>query len=500
MHQNLLVLDVGTTSAKAVIFDSSGAIVSSATRSVETVSRADGTREQSTRQWWQAITEASRALAARDTVSAIALTGSMQNLIVVTADGALCDRAILYSDSRVEQADIDALTERLPADFVALTGNTLDPASVISRIATFSRFYPEIETSAVRSFLFGAKDALIFRMTGRAVCDPTTASTTGLMDFVGRLWSDKVVAAAGIERAQLPDILPATAVTGRLRADAAAELGLAAGLPVHAGAGDAAAATWGAFANSGGAAYCYLGTTGWVATTVDDRTALKPDVYRLAEPVFIRKTIAISSFLSAGAAFGWLAGCVAADPRALAEEADAADGQPPSLLFLPYLSGERAPFDDRSVRAAFLGIDGSHGRADLAYSVMEGIAHAVRHNLESLNPVEAPLTMIGGGAERALQRQLVADVLDRPVAFGEASATITAFGIYRMIAPLLEFAGPGPSARHLLAARSERRSRADRRYAAYLEAAAFARRHAASLAEPAGDDPAAVETEARAPA
>lgn len=501
LHQNLLVLDVGTTSAKAVIFNASGAIVASETRSIDTTSRADGTREQSTSQWWQAISEAARALDARHTVTAIALTGSIQNLVIVTAEGALVDRAILYSDSRVEQADIDALAARLPADFVALTGNALDPASVVSRIATLARFYPDMEPSAVRTFLFGAKDALIYRMTGRAVCDPTTASTSGLMDFVARLWSDKIRAAAGIERAQLPEIMPATAVAANLQPAAAADLGLRPGLPVYVGAGDAAAATWGAFANSGGAAYCYLGTTGWVATTVDDRTTLKPEAYRLAEPVFIRKTIAISSFLSAGASFGWLADCVSADPRTLAEEADTADAHPPALLFLPYLSGERAPFDDRSVRAAFLGIDSSHGRADLAYSVMEGIAHAVRHNLESLNPAEAPLTLIGGGAERVLQRQLLADVLNHPVAFGEASATIAAFGIYRMIAPLLNFAGPGPSASRSLAPRPERRLRADRRYAAYLEAAAFARRHATSLADaPASDAAAMAESRAPAPA
>lgn len=478
MQKNLLVLDVGSTALKGVIFDSSGRIVAAAERPVTTRTGADGAREQSTEEWWRAACRVVTGLGGGGNVGAVALTGSMQNLIAVDASGNVTDRAILYSDGRLAAGDVEALRARLPAAYAKRSGNPLNAAATLLKLTRLERFYAPDERPA--AFLFGAKDALIARMTGRLVVDPTTATTTGMMDYARRDWDEELLALAGLRRDAVPEILTAVTIAGALREEAADALGLAPGIPVHVGAGDAGAAGWGALADSDGTTYCYLGTTGWVASTMEDGAAAAGQIYRLADPVRGGRTIVISPFLSAGAAMDWLCRCLSLEIGDLVASAGELDATPPPPLFLPYLSGERGPFEDGAVRAAFLGLDAASGPAALAYGVMEGIAHAVRHNLDALGGPDGRLTLIGGAARAALQRQLIADTAGREVTFFQDGSTVTACGLCRMVAPTVGLAEPRPDSSRI-SPRRERREHCEKRYRAYLAAGEFARRHAEAL-------------------
>ena len=164
---------------------------------------------------------------------------------------------------------------------------------------------------------------------------------------------------------------------------AAADLGLdvATPIPVINGCGDGGATTVGSWCRDDGDVSLYLGTSGWVARVVPDRDlAPKPSVYRLAHPGE-GLIVEITPILSAGAAGNWVREVLAipaAERDALLAEADT---NPPDLVFLPYLAGERFPFLDTEVRAAFVGLDATHQRRDLYYAVLEGVGFAIRGNL-----------------------------------------------------------------------------------------------------------------------
>jgi xylulokinase len=82
-------------------------------------------------------------------------------------------------------------------------------------------------------------------------------------------------------------------------------------------------------------------------------------------------------------------------------------------IFLPYLTGVNPPDFFPAAKGAFLGIDLSHDRIDLAYAVEEGIAHLLRRNVEYLSPQDNPIREIvstGGGAASVFWSQLKADV------------------------------------------------------------------------------------------
>lgn len=485
LARNLLAIDIGSSALKAVLFGDGGAIRAIASRPVTTRTGADRSQEQDPAGWWSALAAALGDIADKESVSALVFTGSMQNLIPLTADGRPAGPAVLYSDRRLEEAEIAALERRLPEDYARRTGNRLDPAHTILKLMRRERFVRDGTGPGGIRWAFGAKDAVTMRLTGCAATDPTTASTTGLMDIAARAWDETLLATSGVAGESLPDILPADAVVGEVLPEPAREIGLPAGIPVFNGAGDAAAATWGAFADRPGAAYAYLGTTGWVAATLSMADAAPPrDIYTLADPVANDRAVIISPFLTAGAAVDWVGELTGRPIETLLAEARLQDEAPGGVLFLPYLSGERAPFEDQRVRGAFLGLDRGHGAGALAYAVMEGIAFAIRHNLETAGLPPSPLTVIGGAARDPLQRQLLADALKREIATPDDGQEMTALGVLRMVAAKAGLSVDDDvlaGAMKTVTPRDARSRRTDKRYEAYLAASRFAREQAGRL-------------------
>jgi xylulokinase len=88
-------------------------------------------------------------------------------------------------------------------------------------------------------------------------------------------------------------------------------------------------------------------------------------------------------------------------------------------VFLPYLMGERSPIWDGKASGAFVGLSLFHTRAHLYRAVLEGVAFALRHNMEAgtnaETPLDAELIVVGGAAKSDLWVQIIADVTGRPV-------------------------------------------------------------------------------------
>jgi len=497
--RTVLIIDVGTSSVKAALFDEAGRTLRSADASITTQAPQPGWAEQDPALWWKATVDAVKALAIDIQPIAITLTGSMQNVILLGRDGASVRPALLYSDARVTAAEIEALKAQLPGDFETRIGNRAEPALCLFRLDWLLNH--EIDTMGkVERVLFGAKDAMIHRMTGRAVVDPTCATTTGLLNLAGRHWDATILGAIGLSPAILPDILDADALAGPLLAEPASVLGLKPGIPVYVGAGDGGATAWGTASEQHDRPHAYLGTTGWIAATMPYSVAKPPrDAYTLAAPVGT-DVIVISPFLAAGLAIDWYAAIANKPVGELYAAAAAQDANPPGALFLPYLIGERAPFSDRAVRGAFFGLDRDHAPEALAYAVLEGLAHAIRDNLEALPIRPATIALAGGVAGSLTVAQLIADVTGAKVTVPAASRIVTAYGAFRIIAPIIGLAAKGDAAETKTAGRAkktekltgirdetvvkprkERARRAARRFAAYRTAASHARALAAAL-------------------
>lgn len=408
-----LAADIGTTGAKAVLLDDDGRARQTAYRDYPTASGEGGVVEQRAEDWMAALDAAARELTAGgDPPDAIALTGQMQDLILLDGEHQPVRPVILYSDTRA-RVEAEAVSAALgDAALVTRTGNAQGAGGLLAKLAWLAAHEPDALARA-ETILLGAAGVVAHHWTGAAAADTTNASTTGLMDLDARAWLDEAAfAAVGLAeaRAKLPRLLAGGAQVGTVSEAAAARTGLRAGTPVYLGPGDAGAATLGAGCGEPGAAYLYLGTSGWVALTVETRPAAETGVFTLAHPQPGR-CIAVAPLLTAGGNLDWIRDVVSApDYPPMIGAALSVD--PTMLLYLPYLNGERSPFSDPLARGAFIGLNAGHSRADLVRAVLEGVAFAYRHVLDTLLPAHpAALTLTGGGAKSAGWSQMLADVL-----------------------------------------------------------------------------------------
>jgi xylulokinase len=136
--------------------------------------------------------------------------------------------------------------------------------------------------------------------------------------------------------------------------------------------------------------------------------------------------------LSAAGSFEWLTGVTGRTAAeltgALGEDLKA----PCRVKFFPYLSGERTPHNDALVRGAFVGLDHAADATVLAQAVLEGVAYALRDNLEALaaaGTVLDRMVAIGGGSRSRYWLKVIATALNIPIdvpAQGEFGAAVGA--------------------------------------------------------------------------
>jgi xylulokinase len=276
-------------------------------------------------------------------------------------------------------------------------------------------------------------------------------------------------------------------MVGAVCVGAANELRVPVGLPVWNGLGDAGASTVASGVRESGDAYVYLGTTAWVARiAATDSLALPSRVFALAHPDR-DKTIEVAPLLSGGDCVQWALELLSVDLQTLNARMNEVDRNPPDLMFLPYLKGERSPFVDSDVRGGFLFADRTHGAAQCFYAVMEGVAFSLKANMDALGANCRKVRLLGGGGRSAVWPQLIADALEMEVEVAAVPGAATAFGAYCVAAKELG----GETGAQLSAVRAmpraDRIERTRLRYAQFSRATTFVRelaREAHTLAEP----------------
>lgn len=414
-----LGLDLGTSGAKALLLDNTGAVAAQATAPIPISHPHPLWSEQNPEDWWHATCVAVAALRGEHDlteVQGVGLSGQMHGLVVVDAFDQVLRPAILWNDGRAqaECAELEAAEPRSRA----ITGNLAMPGFTAPKWLWLRRHEPDVSAGARRLLL--PKDWLRLRMTGESISDMSDAAGTLWLDVSTRRWSEAMLAATGLDERQMPGLVEGTALAGLLRADVAAAWGLRAGIPVAGGAGDNAAGAAGVGCIAPGQAFVSLGTSGVVFVT---DAAFLPDPERAVHAFchcLPHTWHRMAVVLSAAASLSWLVRATgAADEASLLGELMAAGVRSDTrLVFLPYLSGERTPHNDARATGGFFGLNSSHGRADLTRAVLEGVAFALADGLDALEARGgriASLIAIGGGARSELWLQILAAALDRPL-------------------------------------------------------------------------------------
>jgi len=454
-----LGLDLGTSSAKAVVTDTGGKVLAQAAAGYAVTSARAGYAESDPADWWSAVTgcvreavhEAGQA-GGGIRPAAIGLSGQMHGLVLTSVDGQPLRPALLWADSRATGA-LRAYRHLAP-DALARLANPLTPGMTGPLLMWVAEHEPGTYRAAC--WALAPKDWLRARLTGEVHAEPSDASASLLYDVPGDRWDLEVVGALGLDADVLAPLLPsAGAQAGHLTGQAADELGLPAGIPVAAGAGDTAAATLGSGIGLG-EVQLTVGTGAQVIRPLAaavSRADAGVHLYRSATPY---GWYHMGATLSAGLSLNWVREVMNASWAELYASAYH-PGQGP--VFVPHLSGERTPYCDPALRGSWAGLSLADDRASLLRSALEGVAFAIRDALDALSgeplsgePLSGQqgpsyLRLAGGGTLAAGWRQLLADVLglplyavDVPAASGRGAALLGA-----VAAGLLSFddiAGP----------------------------------------------------------
>ncbi|MGZ9722393.1 xylulokinase [Rhizobium miluonense] len=430
-----LGLDLGTSGVKAMLIDGNQRIIGSANGGLDVSRPHPGWSEQDPAHWIRATEEAVAGLKAAHpkelaAVRGIGLSGQMHGATLLDADDKVLRPCILWNDTRSyqEAAALDA-----DPRFRALTGNIVFPGFTAPKLAWVAKHEPEI-FARVRWVLL-PKDYLRLWLTGEHMSEMSDSAGTSWIDTGKRKWSSELLAATNLDEKQMPTLVEGTEVAGKLRGELASKWGIAGDVVVAGGAGDNAASACGMGTVSHGAAFVSLGTSG-VLFAANGSYLPKPESAVHAFCHALPNTWhQMGVILSATDALNWHSGVTGKSAADLTGELGETLKAPTSVTFLPYLSGERTPHNDATIRGAFIGLGHESGRAVLTQAVLEGVSFAIRDNLEALRSAGtdiARVTAIGGGSRSRYWLASIATALGVPVDLPADGDFGAAFGAARL--------------------------------------------------------------------
>lgn len=413
-----LGLDLGTSGVKALLIDGEQEPVASASSDI-TVSRPhDGWSEQEPADWVRAAEDVVGALRHSHAIEiaavrGIGLSGQMHGATLIDSAGGVMRPSILWNDTRSFE-EAEAL-DRDPI-FREVTGNIVFPGFTAPKLVWLRRHEPQIFDRVAKVLL--PKDYLRFWLTGEFVAEMSDAAGTSWLDVGGRQWSMQLLDKCGLELAQMPSLIEGTEVSGVLRPELASRWGMKNKVVVAGGAGDNAASACGVGAVRSGEAFLSIGTSG-VLFAANDRyspnaaSAVHTFCHALPE---VWHQMGVT--LSAADSLSWLSAIVGSPASRLADELGDQLRAPTGVTFLPYLSGERTPHNDASIRGALTGLSHQSDREALTQAVMEGVAFSYRDCLEALKSSGTTIdrvTAVGGGSRSHYWVKAIATALEIPL-------------------------------------------------------------------------------------
>jgi xylulokinase len=425
MH--LIGIDVGTGGSRAVLIDTAGRIVASATVEHKPfVSIQTGWAEQDPGDWWRASAAAIRSAIANaaigpEQIKAVGLSGQMHGAVLLDDADELLRPAIIWCDQRSGDQCKNLTASLGGSRLIELTCNPALTGFTLPKLLWVRDHEPET-WQRVRSVLL-PKDYVRFRLTGDKATDVADASGTLLLNVAARHWSNEMLEAAEISATILPRVYESQEITGSISLAAAEETGLVAGTPVIAGAGDQAAGAVGLGIVRPGMISATIGTSG-VVFAATNTPALDPKgrVHTFCHAIPERWHV-MGVTQGAGLSLRWFRDQFGVtsdgDPYdSLTAEAARISPGADGLLWAPYLMGERTPHLDPDARAALVGLTASHTRAHVVRAILEGVAFSLKDSFEILRELNVPCETIrlgGGGARSELWRQIQADVYGHEV-------------------------------------------------------------------------------------
>ncbi len=405
---NILAIDQGTSSTKALVVSPAGVILAAAEVPVHPRAVSGGGVEQDPEELWQSVLDAGREAVARAAVPIAGVGLANQGETVLAwdrASGRPLSPALSWQDRRAT-----GVCERLAAHaerLRELTGLPLDPYFAAPKMLWLR------ENVTAAGVCTTSDTWLLYRLAGAYVTDAATASRTLLLDLAGVCWAPEACEVFGIDPASLPRIAACAGIVGETAAFGGT-------VPVAGLAVDQQAALFAEGCLDAGAAKCTYGTGAFLLATTGERAARSSSrlVACVAWQLGDRTDYCLDGQVyTVGAAVTWMIGL-----GLMREPADldvVAAGDSGGAVFVPALAGLGAPFWRPSARGSFVGLSLATERRHLVRAVVDGVAAQVACLAgaagDDLGRPISRLRADGGLTRSRVLMQAQADLLQAPV-------------------------------------------------------------------------------------
>jgi glycerol kinase len=417
----VLAIDQGTTSTRAILFDAAGRVRSSAQIALTQLHPRPGWVEHDPEEIWRSVISTGRqAIAAADgPIAAIGIANQRETAVLwERTTGRPVHNAIVWQDRRTAELCASWRAAGLAEIVEQRTVLVIDPYFSAAKIRWLLDSIPGLEQrSRAGEIAFGTIDSfLLWRLSGgkRHATDMTNAARTMLFDIRRLAWDAELLAAFGIPRAMLPDVLDTGGDYGTTDPDL-----FGAAIPITGVAGDQQAAAIGQACFRPGMIKTTYGTGAFALLnigpepTVSCHKLLTTIAYRLGgETVYALE----GSIFVAGAAVQWLRDRLGA----ITTEAEAASlamrADPQQRLYLvPGFVGLGAPHWAPHARGALHGLTAGCGLPEIARAALEAVGYQTRDLVEAMaadagRSVDA-LRVDRGMAASDWTMQFLADIL-----------------------------------------------------------------------------------------
>ncbi|MCY4336984.1 MAG: glycerol kinase GlpK [Litoreibacter sp.] len=390
---HILAIDQGTTSSRAIIFDSDMKIVATAQEEFTQHFPKSGWVEHDPDDLWSTTAGTCRAALERAgltgaDIAAIGITNQRETTVVWDkTTGKPVHNAIVWQDRRTSDFCREMREAGHEEMFTAKTGLLLDPYFSGTKLRWILENVDGARARAeAGELLFGTVDSfLIWKLTGgaRHVTDATNAARTLLYDIHKGRWSTSICEALDIPRAMLPEVLDCAADFGMARADLFGRE-----IPILGVAGDQQAATVGQACFEPGMLKSTYGTGCFALLNTGDAPVKSENrlLTTIAYQLDGKPTYALEgSIFVAGAVVQWLRDGLkiireASETQPLAEKAD--DGQ--DVILVPAFVGLGAPYWNADCRGALYGLTRGSGPEEFAKAALESVGYQTRDLLEAM--------------------------------------------------------------------------------------------------------------------
>ncbi|SIS47126.1 gluconokinase [Salimicrobium salexigens] len=418
MKEQLVIgLDIGTTSAKAVLFRTDGSVVKEVEEELETMYLSGKRAEQDPAEVDRKTRKALAALmegVEQTRIISGGFSAAMHSLIFVDGDGEAISNASIWSDAgSLESMGSIPMKEEI----YARTGTPIHPMTPLVKLHHHKKRRTDMFRRA--EGVVSLKEYIIHNWFGDDFIDYSMASATGMYNLKEGKWDEKALEVAGISERMLNRVSSPRTRLSPFKAGVAEEIGISETIPFYLGACDGQLANLGDGAIRPGEAAISAGTSGAIrqfahSPYVDDSRetftyAFEKDSFIIGGPTN-----------NGGIVLQWLKNVMNFDgsPDEFTELAEEIAPGAEGVLFIPHVNGERAPVWDPEATGSFHHLGMRHGQAHFVRACLEGIAfnlYHIGHSVERISGRPEKIRMNGGLAKSRVFVKILADVFGQDI-------------------------------------------------------------------------------------